>query len=103
MRPANGPAKSHREVLRDYILAGRHVISDAEAKPMSQIAAETGMSTTTVRHWLKADHYDEWLHYWPTVEALWAEWQKDKRPVQTMKFELPEIDLAAIVAADDVR
>lgn len=95
---------SHRATLGEYIRAGRHVISETRAKIIREIAAETGISTTTVRHWLKRDHYDEWLYYWPTPDALWEEWQKDKPALVPMNFDLPDLDPAAIAAAaDDTR
>ena len=83
---------SHRETLGAYIRDGRHIITETRAKPIRQIAAETGMSVDTVRYWLKADHYDEWLHYWPTAEALAAEWKHKGEVPKT--FDLPDFDPA---------
>lgn len=95
---------SHRATLGAYIGAGRHMLSETRVKPIKQVAAETGMSRDTVRYWLKADHYDEWLQCWPSVEALWAEWHKDKPSAVPAFFDdLPDLDPAAIAAADDMR
>lgn len=94
----------HRVTLAAYIHGGRHVITETRAKPIRQIAAETGMSVCTARHWLTADHYDEWLHYWPTADALAAEWKpKDKQPTSSWLDDLPDFDPAAIGAAANVR
>lgn len=90
---------SHRVTLGEYISAGRHLTSETRAKPIREIAAETGISTTTVRHWLKADHYDVWLDWWPTVEALVEQWPKDKPPTSSWFDDLPDFD----PAADDIR
>lgn len=88
----------HRATLGAYIRAGRHMLSETRAKTLQQIAVETGMSRSTVSYWLKADHRDEWLAYWPTVEALWTEWRKDKPP--PMSFDdMPDFD----PASDDIR
>ena len=94
---------SHRVTLAAYIRDGRHMLTDDKAKTIRQIAEDAGMSTTTVRHWLKVDHYDVWLDWWPSVEALWEEWQKNKPALAPMNFDLPDVDAGAIAAADDVR
>jgi hypothetical protein len=90
---------SHRATLGAYIRAGRHMVSENKAKTIPQIASEIGMSTTTARHWLKADHYAEWLEWWPSVEALFAEWQQKDRRAAPQSFDFPDFD----PAADDVR
>jgi hypothetical protein len=94
----------HRARLGEYIRAGRHLVSEHKAKSIPRIAAETGMSTTTARHWLKVDHYAEWLEWWPSVDALWLEAHKNKPPAVPMSFDdFPDCDPAAIAAADDIR
>lgn len=58
------------------------------------------MDTTTARYWLKRDHYKEWIRWWPTADALFAEMQAERDPNRTSSrpVVLPLIDADAIAA-----
>lgn len=79
--------QGHRAALSEYVRAGRHAIDERNAKPIRQIGNETGMSVRTARHWLKVDHYEEWLRWWPTADALWIEMRKESPP--SREFLMP--------------
>ena len=101
--------------LAAYIAAGHHLIFDANrerhsldpyrAKPIRQVAAETGMSTRTVRDWLKRDHYDVWARWWPSFEVICEEMREEGRtdsapsPQYRLIDDLPVPDADAIAAA----
>jgi hypothetical protein len=97
---------THRETLAEYIAAQRHLIDEGDgdhggerglkAKPLKQVARETGMSIWTVRHWVQKDHRREWLRYWPAFNDILAETSlasaaTAKRPRVTM--DLPAITM----------
>lgn len=79
--PKRSPSK-HRTTLAAYMEAKRHLLSidPPRAKPVRQIAAETGMSIRTVRHWLERDHFDEWFGWWPSFAAIVADVRSDRAP-----------------------
>lgn len=105
----------HQTTLAAYISAGKHLIFDERraalgrddpyrAKPIRQLAAETGMDTTTARYWLKRDHYEEWLRRWPTAEALWAEMQAEREanwPGSSPPISWPTVSTEDFAAADE--
>jgi hypothetical protein len=71
-------SSAHREALATYVKAGRHLTTPDRAKTIKAIAAELGISRSTARHWLRRDHNDEWMEYWPTVEDLFAESERER-------------------------
>lgn len=73
------PKGQHKVTIDAYIRAGRHVIDERHAKTIRQIAEETGMATTTARYWLKRDHREEHLRWWPNVEMLIGEAAEEGR------------------------
>lgn len=87
---------AHRSAIADYVKAERHVLSPGRAKKVKVIAAELGMSDETARRWLRRDHYDEWMEYWPTVEDLFAESARERaanpkpQPVTSPLAGLPD-------------
>lgn len=102
-RKKHSPRGRHRATLDAYIRAGHHRIDERRAKPIRQIAAETGMDPVTARYWLKRDHCAEHLRWWPNAELLLAEAAAERtqraslsRPVP---LELAEPDADAIAAA----
>lgn len=56
-------SRSCRALISEYIGACLHLIDENAAKPISQIAKETGTSETTARRWLEKDHYDMWFRW----------------------------------------
>lgn len=68
--------------LVKYLAAGHHLVFDIDrqqrgltpyrAKPITQVAAETGMSSTRATYWLKQEHYVLWLRCWSGLDpAIW--------------------------------
>lgn len=78
------------------------MLGDNKPKPLRQIAAETGMSITTVRRWAEIDHYDEWFKWWPSFNAIWADIRKGQATtiIPSATFEFADIDSAL---ADELR
>lgn len=93
-----------RHLIRDEC-RGRNGLPPYRAKPVKQIAAETGMSIRTVRYWLERDHFDEWFLWWPSFDAILADAQSERDPhgVSSKLIELPDYSAADIAAEDAVR
>ncbi len=95
----------HEASLAAYIAAKRHRIADEQspdgldpynAKPLRQIAAETGMSVTTARHILKTYHHAEWRRWWPSFDVLLEDagidLEASMRRAKATPLALPEFD-----------
>jgi len=68
-----------RTSVAAYVATDRHLRADLRgAKTLTQIAAELGTTKTTVRGWLRRDHWELWLEHWPTVEDLWEARQQER-------------------------
>lgn len=96
MRSSSHPG-AHRETIAAYIKDGRHVIAPGRGKRIAVVAQELGMDPSTARRWLRADHYDEWMQYWPTVEDLFAESAREReaqppepQPIKSPLAGLPD-------------
>lgn len=64
----------HRRRIAQYVAASRHLHElSGHPKTLAAIAAELGTSSSTVRRWLRRDHWSLWAEYWPQVEDLWPE------------------------------
>jgi hypothetical protein len=54
------------------------------------------MHSSTAQRWLRADHYEEWMQYWATVEDLYAESAREREarpqpePVRSPLYGLPD-------------
>ncbi len=89
---------AHRSAIAEYVKGGRHVLGPGRAKKVKAIAAELGMTDGTARRWLRQDHYDEWMQYWPTVEDLFEESARERaanpkpQPVTSPLAGLPDPD-----------
>jgi hypothetical protein len=69
----------YRTAVAAYVAAGRHLRDGGEgAKPVKQMAEEIGTDPNTVRRWLRRDHRQLWMEYWPSINELWAVVQRDK-------------------------
>jgi hypothetical protein len=46
------------------------------------MARETGLAKSTVRRWLRRDHWSLWMEYWASAEDIWeaAQQDRDRRP-----------------------
>lgn len=103
--PNRSPSK-HRTTLAAYMAAKRHLlpVDPPRAKPVRQIAAETGMSIRTARYWLERDHFDEWFRWWPSFAAILADVQSDRDArAKSPPIELPDLTPQDIAAADTLR
>jgi len=74
-------APRYRTAIASYVAAGRHLreVGD-EPKSVKQIAQEISTDPNTVRRWLRRDHKALWMEYWPSVNELWEEAQREKVP-----------------------
>lgn len=90
-RRSNFPTR-YQAKLAAYLAAGHHLVFDADrqrrglnpycAKPITQVAAETGMSTTRATYWLKQEHYALWLRWWSGFDAaLWDKVEAEHGPI----------------------
>lgn len=99
------PPTKHEASLAAYIAAKRHRIADERspdgfdpynAKPLRQIADETGMSVTTARHILKTYHHVEWRRWWPSFDVLLEDagidLEASMRRAKANSLALPEFD-----------
>ena len=84
---------AHRAKLADYLAAKRHVLHPLRCKTILQIARETATTPSTVRRWLKTDHYEEWVYWWlPAAITPGLEWVEREDAL----LDLPELDPAAM-------
>jgi uncharacterized protein YjcR len=80
---------TNRTNVAAYVAAHRHLRDDLRGgKTLTQMAAELGTSKSTVRRWLRRDHWDLWMDHWASVEEIWEAATQDparqraKRPVE---------------------
>jgi uncharacterized protein YjcR len=52
------------------------------AKTLTQMATELGTSKSTVRRWLRRDHWDLWMERWASADELWVAAQQDREAKQ---------------------
>lgn len=99
---SRSPRGRHRAALDAYLRAGDHLLDERRAKPIRQIAAETGMDPVSVRRWLKRDHCEEHLRWWPNAELLMAEAERERKLCDAVSrpivLDLPEADADGLVA-----
>ena len=63
-----------------YVAAQRHLRCDLRgAKTLTQMAAELGTTKSTVRRWLRRDHWELWMENWASVDAIWEEMNAKQR------------------------
>jgi uncharacterized protein YjcR len=43
------------------------------------MAAELGTAKSTVRRWLRRDHWDLWMEYWASVEEIWEDMKAERK------------------------
>jgi hypothetical protein len=74
----------YRTAIAAYVAAGRYLREGCDgAKTVAQIAAEIGTDPNTVRRWLRRDHQQLWMQYWPSVNELWEPARVGKHVAQT--------------------
>jgi len=67
-----------------YLAEQRHLRGDLRgAKTLTQMAAELGTTRSTVRRWLRRDHWDIWMDHWASAAIQDPARQREaKRPVE---------------------
>ena len=64
--------QTHRTTIAAYVSAQRHLRGDRRgAKTLTQMAKEIGTTKSTVRRWLRRDHWALWMEYWASAEEIW--------------------------------
>ena len=49
------------------------------------MAAELGTTKSTVRRWLRRDHWDLWMEHWASVDELWEVALQDRAQLHEEK------------------
>jgi hypothetical protein len=71
--------RSNRTNVAAYLTAKMHLGCNLRsAKTLAQMAAELGTTKTTVRRWLRHDHWDLWMEHWASAEELWQAAQENR-------------------------
>ena len=67
-----------------YLAEQRHLRGDLRgAKTLTRMAAELGTTRSTVRRWLRRDHWDIWMDHWASAAIQDPARQREaKRPVE---------------------
>jgi hypothetical protein len=66
--------ETNRTAVTAYVAAQRHLRGQLKgAKTLTQMAAELGTTKTTVRRWLRRDHWELWMEHWASVDDIWQE------------------------------
>ena len=70
---------SYRSKVTAYIASQRHLKDNGRgAKTLRQMAKELGTTPSTVRRWVRRDHWDTWMDYWPSADEIWIELGKER-------------------------
>jgi hypothetical protein len=69
-----------RRSLAAYVAADRHLNTCGRgAKTLTQMAAELGTTKSTVRRWLRRDHWELWMEHWASADEIWEAIQDQLR------------------------
>ena len=70
---------NYRTTVAGYVAAKRHLREDGSGpKTLSQMAMEIGATSSTVRRWLRQDHWELWMEYWPSVGEIFDELRRER-------------------------
>ena len=62
----------NRENVTSYIATQKHLRKDLTgAKRLAQIAEEVGTTRSTIRRWLRRDHWELWMEHWASAQEIW--------------------------------
>jgi hypothetical protein len=62
----------HRTTIATYVASQRHLRGGLRgAKTLTQMADEIGTTKSTVRRWLRRDHWPLWMENWASAEDMW--------------------------------
>jgi uncharacterized protein YjcR len=71
--------ETNRANVAAYVAAQRHLTGDLRsAKMLTRMSAELGTSKSTVRRWLRRDHWDLWMEHWASVEEIWEDMKAER-------------------------
>jgi hypothetical protein len=64
---------TNRTNVAAYLVEQRHLRGNLRgAKTLTQMAAELCTTKSTVRRWLRRDHWELWMENWASVDELWV-------------------------------
>ena len=87
----------HRSAIAAYVSAQRHLREDRRSgKTLTQIAKEIGTTRTTVRRWLRRDHWPLWMEFWASAEEMWE-------AARLERARLPQRERQARLVAEEQR
>jgi IS30 family transposase len=69
----------HRSAIAAYVSARRYLREDCKgAKSLTQMAKQIGTTKSTVRRWLRRDHWALWMDHWASAEEIWEAERRDR-------------------------
>ena len=85
---------TNRTNVAAYVAANGHLRDDLRgAKTLTQMATELGTTKSTVRRWLRRDHWDLWMEHWASAEEIWEAARQDREAMRIVK----EVRLQALL------
>jgi hypothetical protein len=71
--------ETNRYNVAAYVADERHLRGPLRgAKTLTQMAAELGTTTKTMRRWLRRDHWDLWMEHWASADELLEVGQRER-------------------------
>src|SRR5690242_5739716 len=67
---------TNRRLIATYVSEQRHR-AGRRAKTLKQIALEIGTTSSTVRRWLRRDHWNVWFEHWASADEIWEAYQRE--------------------------
>ena len=84
--------QTHRTTIAAYVSAQRHLRGDRRgAKTLTQMAKEIGTTKTTVRRWLRRDHWPLWMEYWASAEDMWEAARQERENLPQRERQAKQI------------
>jgi DNA-binding transcriptional regulator YiaG len=75
-----------RTAVAAYLAVDRHLSDDLRgAKTLTQMAAELGTTKSTVRRWLRRDHWELWMEHWASVEEKWEDMKAERESMAVQR------------------
>ena len=64
--------EKHRTTIATYVASQGHLRGDCRSpKTLTQMAKEIGTTKSTIRRWLRRDHWPLWMEFWASAEDMW--------------------------------
>jgi hypothetical protein len=94
--------ETNRTNVAAYLAEQRYLRGDlGGAKTLTQMAAERGTTKTTMRRWLRRDHWELWMEHWASADELWEAAIHDRARLQEEKRSSDECYPKVLVAELD--